>query len=352
MTRPIFRFSSLLALPLLFGAWIPTTSMAQNIGLALPFEERFEEASKLIENGVVRGLKESGVSPSIVKIPSDCSPDSTKVDIGAITQIDLVIGPLCFEAAKKLAKEFNANNVKIVPVLAIGPRSPLLRHTRDNDDLPLFVLGKGASAEADAFLELVKKEFAGKPFAIVDDGSVHGRSLADAIRLIGEERGIKPSAVATFRPFQSTQRAMLQRLRRSSIEALIIAGAPDDVKTITKDLRALNLDWEVAIGDQAALLPLLPDMNGLPESLLIVKEAAVPKTLAPQLTEPERKLFAKGLIAGEIAGQIMSGTVLKGGASFETSLGSIRFSSNGRAPFLPYEVITWKKLKTNNEGSN
>ena len=335
------------------AAWslaLQPANAAQSIGLILPLDGRFAETAKLIRQGVETII---GSSADITVISNECDADQTSLDAEKLSEAVLVIGPLCFEAAEQLTRLLNPKDAADrIPVLAIGPRSPLLERARSRDGLPLFVLGKGSSAEPDAIMEKAIPAFDGKPFALIDDGAVHGRFLVDVIGLAGEARGIKPVTVATFRPLQSTQRALLQRLARSGVEALFIAGAPEDVVTIARDMAALGLSWDIAVADQAALLPYAEGLENLPDDLIVLRERPSPEAVGPSLTPPERDALAYGIVAGEIALQVLTGTKLEAGQSFQSTLGKITFPTEGRTDIRPYELKRWGAIKPAQRGEN
>ncbi|MFD0918077.1 ABC transporter substrate-binding protein [Pseudahrensia aquimaris] len=347
-----FRFSQLVACAmgvLLFNV----AHAADRIGLALPSESRFEPAAQMLRSGVQAALRAANSDTQIVEFTVACAATKESPKPILPLGVGFIIGPPCFGAAQAVARILNPEGTtEPVPVLAIGSHAPLLKRLRERENLPLFVLGKNDNAEAEAILEKAIPAFTGKPFAIVDDGSVHGRFLADQLRLLGDERGIKPATVATFRPLQSTQRTMLQRLARSGVEALIILGAPEDVITIASDLKATNRNWAIAVSDQAALLPFMARPSDLPDGAVVIKERDAPANIAPALSSAERAQFVRGFVAGEIALQSLGGNPLNTGQTYQTSLGSLKISNEGRTEILPYELRLWSEISTNTMSQN
>ena len=335
----------------LAGAFIAPAGAAERIVLSLPETSRYAPVAERVRQGAelaAERLREAGRPISLTVLDDRCESEAVS---GLIPQIDgaqIVIGGLCFETARAMAKILSERDGdKATPVIALGARNRALQRARSHDGLSLFAIGPEATAEAQAFVDLAIPAFAGKPFAIIDDGSVHGRSLADDIRLLGEKVGIKPIAVANFRPLQSRQTATLRRLMRSGVEALIIAGAPEDIVTISRDMKTLGLEWPVAIGEQAALLSFTKDAQTVPDEWVMIRPAAVPATIAQSISralaardiEAEAAHFdgyallqiaaaANTPVAGSLADQ-----------SFNTIFGKVSFGEDGRSRFRPFEAL-------------
>ena len=151
----------------------------------------------------------------------------------------IVVGPVCFRVATALADyaKRSQGSINSVPIIATNTRNKLLGRLRQVDELPLYSLSNAPNAEAQAVVDLILPRFGSRPFAILDDGSVYGRALADDVRELGELAGLRPVINSNFRPLQTTQIAMLRRLRNSGVEAVFIAAAAEDVVTIANDIR-------------------------------------------------------------------------------------------------------------------
>ena len=184
-------------LALLFcTATFATVSAADVIGLSLPLDGRLSPISKRIEFGArlaLRHLKRAGRDIRLSAINDAC--DDSKIERSARrlerARVDIVIGSVCFKVAAGLAEALNRNQSKSdnVPVIAIGTRNKQLQRLREVDGLPLYSLSQDPAAEARAVVEKILPRFGDRPFAVLDDGSVYGRSLSDELRLLGDIYG-------------------------------------------------------------------------------------------------------------------------------------------------------------------
>ena len=99
-----------------------------------------------------------------------------------------------------------------------------MNRLREVEGLSLWSLSNAPDGEARAIVDLVLPQFQNRPYAIIDDGSVYGRALADDIRLLAEEAGSRPILSSNFRPLQTTQISLLRRLRKKKGRRIISGG--------------------------------------------------------------------------------------------------------------------------------
>lgn len=328
---------------------------ADIVGLSLPLTSRYEPIANRLEFGAnlaVADRRAAGQDLRLSLFDDHCEPERAPeaVEQYLAAAVSLVAGPLCFDVAAELVKALNSDpSAPPIPVISLGTRNALLQRLRDHRGLPLYTIGHHPDAEARAILDLVLPSFDGKPFAIADDGSAHGRGLSDQIRLLGEREGFKPIALAGFRPLQTNQKAMLRQLERSGTEALIINGPPEDVVTIIRNMKELGLEWPVAVSEQAALLAFAIGDERLDHEIVLVHETLPPVRDADALVAkieglklpPDRSLF-EGYALTQVAAQAaemrlrdLSGTV------FDTIYGPVRFAEDGLAVLAPFELYRW-----------
>ena len=325
------------------------TQASEEIGLSLPFTGRGAAYAELVKSGAKLAVDQ--VQGLTLNVADDrCDPTTASAIASQFENAAIVIGPMCFETAKAIAAALNpADATDKRPLIALGTRNNLLARARQYSGLPIFALAKKTDAEAVAFIELGLPLFNGKPFAIVDDGSVHGRTLADDIRLLGEQKGFKPVILINYRPLRSNQRAMLRRLQRTGVEALIVSGEAEDVVTILRDMKALKLNWPVLIGEQASLLNHAQGAKEISKGVIVLRETLPPlnpdETIRQLLNQSEAPLnpaFLTGYTLAQIAIQHLQ----KPDASllnhtFKTILGSYNFGPDGRAEFAPFRFFRW-----------
>lgn len=335
--------------------WPAAAQPAETIGLSLPKSGPFDAVTSKMDFGALMAvdmLNQQGRGLRLVTIDDGCG--EAEVDDAASQLADaaakIVVGPLCFAAGRALADELNAEGgATTVPVVMVDTRNPLLQHVRGVEMLPLYALSPSPTAEAKAVVEKILPRFQGKSYAIVDDGSVYGRGLADAVRLQAEQAGFKPIASANFRPLQTNQIAFLRRLQRSGVQALFIAAMPEDVATIAGDLKTLGYDWPLGTAEAARLIPFTEGASNIPNGLMMVRARDVDRTRAAGVlrrlnddAEPVEDSTLIGYALMELAAGYLSdpasGLI---GRSFPTILGPIVFDETGRADLTPFGLYTW-----------
>ena len=335
-------------------ALICGTVSAQSIGLSLPLSGKFADIGQRMEFGAnlaITDAKDSGADVTLTLVDDQCDTERAAEAAKRFVEasVQAVAGPICFDPAQAIAMAMKGRGFD-VPVIAWGIRNGLLDRARSYHSLPLYAVGQGGDAEARAFVDLLLPKFGNRPWAIADDGSAHGRSLSDEIRLLGEQQGYRPAALAGFRPLQSNQRAMLRQLQRSGVQALIIAGQPEDVTTITRDAAAIGLDWTFAVGEQARLVRFAENAEGLPDGLMMVRETvpalvgaeSLLDTLRSLETVPDRAVlegYALMQIALAAAGR---DSIAMTDEPFDTIFGPVTFGGDGLATALPMRLHEWK----------
>ncbi|MEM9733949.1 MAG: ABC transporter substrate-binding protein [Pseudomonadota bacterium] len=349
--------------------WATSHAAAQSsgsvIGLSLPLEGRFGVVAQKVEFGArlgVQQLRSGGQDVTLKLVNSACNANAAieeaSKEAAALLEAraDIVIGSLCFRHAVALAKALNTadGTTPTIPVIALNTRNSGLDRLRRVQNVPLYALSAPADAEATAVVETILPRFNGVPWALVDDGSVYGRSLTDAIRLKAEQAGLRPTVVDNFRPLQTTQIGLMRRLRQSGVEAVFMAAGPEDIVTLLTNARTLSLNWQFAAGEQAILLPFTSGATSVPDGLLM----AAPQMPKVQTTaevleklkgeedrvEPELLL---GYLATQIAAQALEARdPVKGlpnltGNEFNTLVGPLSFNREGRATPIPFGLFEW-----------
>ncbi|MEL6783022.1 MAG: ABC transporter substrate-binding protein [Pseudomonadota bacterium] len=335
------------------------------IGLSLPLEGRFGPVAQKVEFGARLALEQmrgAGENTTLKLVPSACNANaaieqaSTEAAALLEAKADIVIGSLCFRHAVALAKALNTadGTTPTIPLIALDTRNSGLDRLRRVQNVPLYSLSAAADAEAMAVVQQILPRFKGVPWALVDDGSVYGRSLTDAVRLAAEQVGMKPTVVDNFRPLQTTQIGLMRRLRQSGVEAVFIAAGPEDVVTLLSNARTLSLNWQFAAGEQAILLPFTAGASTVPQGFLMAAPQMPALQTTPELleklkgeedrVEPELLL---GFLAVQVAAKALEGrNPTKGlpdftGQSFNTLVGPLQFNDEGRATPIPFGIFRW-----------
>ncbi|MGI9366579.1 MAG: ABC transporter substrate-binding protein [Rhizobiaceae bacterium] len=348
----------MIRLLLILSLFLPayqSAKAADTIGLSLPLEGRLSAVTKRMEYGAklaLQRLKDSGHDLELALVDDACDPVWAPENAQKLREsyVKIVVGPVCFRSATALAKFMSRprEGEPVVPVVAVNTRNKLLGRLREVDELSLWSLSNSPNAEAQAIVDLVLPQFQNRPYAIIDDGSVYGRALADDIRLLAEEAGSRPILSSNFRPLQTTQISLLRRMQKSGVEALIIAAAPEDVVTIANDLRTLKLDWMVATGERGQLLPYTATAQSNMAGMLIVKERDLASESAKAIigdvgeVEIENSMLLGFALVEIGAGAIKRNLTDLAGESFDTVIGPVTFGTDGRASPAPFVVQQWR----------
>ncbi len=91
-----------------------------------------------------------------------------------------------------------------------------------------------------------------EPFAIVDDGTIYGRELAESFRLAAEQAGLKPVFVDTFRPQMDNQIGLIGRLRKAGATHVFVGGDRDDIAIMARDAAELAADLTLPAAKRCA----------------------------------------------------------------------------------------------------
>ncbi|MBL8576095.1 MAG: branched-chain amino acid ABC transporter substrate-binding protein [Mesorhizobium sp.] len=257
-------------------------------------------------------------------------------------QVQVVVGFLCseaLEAALPILKQAN------IPTITVGVRTDSITDRRNRTGWLVYRLGPRADGEREAAGRLLAKNWQRDLFAIVDDGTIYGRELAESVRIAAEQARLSPVFVDTFRPQLDNQIALVGRLQRAGATRAFVGGERDDVAVIARDAAQPEANIIVASGEtlrSTGEVPLVPGtlMVALPEWVdLALPEVA--KAFA------DRRLLAQGYVlpayaAVEVAHAAIAGQLLPSGLSgsdFATAIGTIRFDENGDLGENPYRLF-------------
>jgi branched-chain amino acid transport system substrate-binding protein len=267
--------------------------------------------------------------------------------------VKIVVGFLCTEA---LEAAMPALKDAGIPVITVGVRTDSLTDRRDKTGWPVFRLGPRADGEQKAAAEIIPALWQKELFAIIDDGTIYGRELAESVRAAAEERALKPVFVDTFRPELDNQVGLAGRLRKAGATHVFVGGDRDDVAILGRDAKGLGMELTAAGGEALRAaggdVPLQPGtlMIGLPEPVA----SASPKAIAAL---KQREIVAEGYVlpayaaveiavaalAGESSGQPVFDAL--GTREFQTALGKIRFDAKGDLAENPYRLFRYDGTK-------
>jgi branched-chain amino acid transport system substrate-binding protein len=144
----------------------------------------------------------------------------------------VVIGFLCTEAIEAAMPIFKDAGI---PVVTVGVRTDSLTDRKAKTGWPVFRLAPRADAEGAAISSVLTGLWRSELFAIIDDGTVYGRELAETLRADAEKKGLQPVYVDQFRPQLDNQVALAGRLRRAGATHVFVGGDRDDIAILGRD---------------------------------------------------------------------------------------------------------------------
>jgi branched-chain amino acid transport system substrate-binding protein len=272
----------------------------------------------------------------------------------AAMKAQVVIGFLCtesIEAAMPILKEAG------IPVITIGVRADSLTDRREKTGWPVFRMAPRADGERTAAAQLLVPLWRTELFAIVDDGTIYGRELAESFRLAAEQAALKPVFVDTFRPELDNQIALAGRLRKAGATHVFVGGDRDDIAILGRDAKGLGMNLTIAGGEamQASpgQVPLQRGtlMIGLPDWTTVATPESVASLKAHEI-EPEGYVLP-GYAAVGIAAAATSEAEAAGKRpvdilndhEFQTPIGTIRFDAKGDLAQNPYRLFRYDGVK-------
>jgi branched-chain amino acid transport system substrate-binding protein len=260
----------------------------------------------------------------------------------------VVVGFLCteaIEAALPILKDAN------IPVITVGVRTESLTDRRTKSGWPVFRLGPRGDDERNAVASILTRLWQDELFAIVDDGTIYGREIAETFRAAAEQAALKPVFVDTFRPQLDNQIGLIGRLRKAGATHIFAGGDGSDIAIMGRD--AGQLDAGIAFAGGEALRAPPGDVPYATGTLMIAppewSDVADPKVLerfAAQKIEPDGytlPAFAAVEIAkaastfAEASGKPLADTLTE--HDFGTAIGPIRFDGKGDLTENLYRVF-------------
>ncbi|TPW29842.1 ABC transporter substrate-binding protein [Martelella alba] len=244
-SRALFHTCWLLAMTLSAG---PQAFAAQNqtvIGVVAPQSGPYAILGQQIEDGARLQAAQSGVKLAFIDEP--CDNSGTDVAPALIKAgAEIAIGFLCSETLDAALPGLAQAKI---PAITVSVRSsPLMNDARKNG-WPMFRLAPDEQEQPAAIAQLLLKRWAGKPVALLDDGTISYRESVNTIRNTLESAGLKPVLIDTFRPAQEQQRSLVRRLAQVGATNIFIGGDRNDIAIIARDARNAGADLTIMGGD-------------------------------------------------------------------------------------------------------
>lgn len=334
-TRPALAFAAFV-----LAGILPFTLVARSaeslVGVAAPMSG---PSARLGQQVLTGARQAASTRPTLRLVEADtaCSADGGRAAATRFVseKVGIVTGFLCTEALEAALPILTEAGI---PVVTSGVRALRFTDRRAKTGPLLLRVAPRADAQAEAMAGAVTGRWRDVPFALVDDGTVDGRGLADAVRARLEAAGLKPALIDTYRPADEKQFGLVRRIAASGVARVLIAGDRPDVAIVARDAASTGLALDLVGGE-----PLLdePGPVPLPVGTLAVaplwRFADAPGEADPEAPEAREGYFGPSLAATEIAAEALaeaekSGKPLVdilGATRFSTSLGPVRFDAKG-----------------------
>lgn len=272
----------------------------------------------------------------------------------AEARVTVAVGFLCTESIEAAMPILKAADI---PVVAVGVRTNSLTDKKAKTGWPVVRLAPREDQEGIAVSSILVELWRDELFAIIDDGTIYGRELAETLRSEAEKEGLKPVYVDTFRPQLENQVALAGRLRKAGATHVFVGGDLEDIAVLGRDAAGLDYPLTIAAGEAlrsaASGVRLQPGtlMIGLPEWTEVATPAAV-AAIKARGAEPEGyalpayaavEIAAKAEAETQSYGASLADSLLKG--SFVTAIGSIRFDEKGDLAQSPYRLFRYDGTK-------
>ncbi|SSC66564.1 branched-chain amino acid ABC transporter substrate-binding protein [Ciceribacter selenitireducens] len=242
-----------------------------------------------------------------------------------------------------------------IPALSLSVRWKGVREDAIKNGWPFYRMAPATEDEAQKLAEVILRDWSGDAFALIEDGTIHGRELAETLRNSLEERGLKPVFTDTFRPGQEQQVALVRRLKKAGATHVFVGGDRNDVAIIARDaaaesipltllggesLNAADRPVPLADGVRAVILPDQQDQPAAKEVAAELKAAGV---------EPEGYVlpaYAAVTVVAQAAGAAAAlGMPLAqaiGETHVDTVIGPIAFDEDHELSENPYRLMEWR----------
>jgi branched-chain amino acid transport system substrate-binding protein len=312
---------------------------AASVGLAAPLSGTNRLLGEQMRAGADTAIAVANGDDLLEVMDTRCSAEggADAAEYFVIAEVAAVAGFLCIEAIEAAMPILAKANI---PVITTGVRIASLTDRRDRTGWPVYRLAPRADGELSAVSRILTERWRDELFAIVDDGTIYGRELAEGFRLAAEQAGLKPVFTDTFRPQLENQIALAGRLRKSGATHVFAGGDRTDLAILGRDAKELGYDLVIAGGE--ALRAARDVVDLAPGTLMIapVDWAAADPSVLDRLAQ--REVLPAGYVLPTYAAiQIALQALASAGNeavsvartlsadTFQTAIGPIRFDDKG-----------------------
>ncbi|MEM7464738.1 MAG: branched-chain amino acid ABC transporter substrate-binding protein [Pseudomonadota bacterium] len=355
----ITRFAAYIALAFSLLISAQANAASYKIGISVPLSGNAANLARQFVAGARLAVRALASDDEVELVIADDGCDESLGELAgqdlADAQVSIVTGLLCNAAARAVAKEMQSTGI---PIIAAGAQSNQLMRDAINEEWNLWRLSPGDDFAAKASFRLLSERWDGLPIGVIDDGTIYGRTMSDEFRALLEEAGRPAQFSDAIRPAQSTQAALIRRLRQSGVSAIFVVASAEDTALIWDSAKDLKEGFEMAGSETLALLPWLDIASTTADGLLAVmppqpEELPAFKSLERQLKssniEPEAHVF-QGYAAIEVAMAALRPTPEQTSEAleqtvFRTVLGNVDFDEERRNRVNNYILQQWRDKK-------
>ncbi|MEZ5870373.1 MAG: branched-chain amino acid ABC transporter substrate-binding protein [Nitratireductor sp.] len=355
--RFLRKIAGVLLAALVLQAPSPARSETLKVALSLPLSGNASLLGRQFLQGARLALDVLAPGGEIELVTADdgCDEEIAPLAMAEIRAANpaIITGFLCNDPARIAVNTFSPVSV---PVLVAGARSERLLRDAAREGWRTWRMAPSDKAGAEAAFHLLSQRWRGIPWAVVDDGTVYGRTIADEFRARMEEFGNPPQFADNFRPAQSTQAGLIRRLQKSGVSAAFIAASPEDTAIIAANIRDFGAKFEIAGGESLSGLPWSQEAANIPDGLFAILESApsarasaksLNALLEDRGIEPEPDVYL-GYATIELVLAALRSTPAQtmdalDNTVFRTVLGNIGFDSNGANVADNYGLYVWRE---------
>lgn len=315
------------------------------IGVAAPLSGSSAILGAQVSEGARRAVA-GRPDTAVVEADTECSAEGGARAAAALVagKVEVAIGFLCTESLEAALPILTRAGI---PAIAVGVRADRFTAKRAKTHALVWRVAPRSGAEADAAAKLILARWRDVPFGLVDDGTIYGRGLSDAVRTRLEAAGLRAATIDNYRPAEEKQFGLARRIAGTGVTRLFIAGDRQDVAVIARDAAALPLELAI-IGGEALVDEASAELP-LPEGVLAVAPRNRFEDAARTATEDEaaQGYFGPAFAAAEIAAAAIGDARrtssplpdVLGRTSFATALGPVRFDADGNADLDLFQVF-------------
>jgi branched-chain amino acid transport system substrate-binding protein len=325
-------------------------AQALTVGVAAPLSGPSEPLGRQVSQGVGIAAKSLGVE--IMTADDACTAEGGAAAARgfADAKVGVVVGFLCTEAIEAALPILKSAGI---PVITVGVRTESLTDRRARTGWPVWRLAPRGDDERKAAAALLTKLWRDDLFAVVDDGTIYGRELAETVRNAAEQAALKPVFIDTYRPDGDNQIGLVGRLKRAGATHAFVGGDGDDVAIMGRDagqldagitfaggeaLRAAPMDVPYAQGTLMIAMPEWADeadgktLDDFSAAKIVPEGYALPAYAAIEIAWSAAARAAKD---GRPIGEELTGQ------DFVTAIGPVRFDAKGDLEKNPYRLFRY-----------